>query len=94
MKSVQTLCQDCGNGLEKYNDKFDVYEYMSLYTSYYIIIVNPDFSEVFPLQSEYAPRSLISGNLRTQYVGLSLSRDRISNSDLGSSIKRFTYTLS
>lgn len=65
-----------------------------LYTSYYIIIVNQDFSEVFPLQSEYAPRSLISGNLRTQYVGLSLSRDRISNSDLGSSIKRFTYTLS
>lgn len=65
-----------------------------LYTSYYIITVNPDFSEVFPLQSEYAPRSLISGNLRTQYVGLSLSRDRISNSDLGSSIKRFTYTLS
>lgn len=48
MKSVQTLCQDCGNGLEKYNDKFDVYEYMSLYTSYYIITVNPDFSEVFP----------------------------------------------
>lgn len=94
MKSVQTLCQDCRNGLEKYNDKFDVYEYMSLYTSYYIITVNPDFSEVFPLQSEYAPRSLISGNLRTQYVGLSLSRDRISNSDLGSSIKRFTYTLS
>lgn len=65
-----------------------------LYTSYYIITVNQDFSEVFPLQSEYAPRSLISGNLRTQYVGLSLSRDRISNSDLGSSIKRFTYTLS
>lgn len=65
-----------------------------LYTSYYIIIVNQDFYEVFPLQSEYAPRSLISGNLRTQYVGLSLSRDRISNSDLGSSIKRFTYTLS
>lgn len=65
-----------------------------LYTSYYIILVNQDFSEVFPLQSEYAPRSLISGNLRTQYVGLSLSRDRISNSDLGSSIKRFTYTLS
>lgn len=65
-----------------------------LYTSYYIITVNPDFSEVFPLPSEYAPRSLISGNLRTQYVGLSLSRDRISNSDLGSSIKRFTYTLS
>lgn len=65
-----------------------------LYTSYYIITVNPDFSEVFPLQSEYASRSLISGNLRTQYVGLSLSRDRISNSDLGSSIKRFTYTLS
>lgn len=65
-----------------------------LYTSYYIITVNPDFSEFFPLQSEYAPRSLISGNLRTQYVGLSLSRDRISNSDLGSSIKRFTYTLS
>lgn len=65
-----------------------------LYTSYYIIIVNQDFSEVFPLPSEYAPRSLISGNLRTQYVGLSLSRDRISNSDLGSSIKRFTYTLS
>lgn len=65
-----------------------------LYTSYYIITVNPDFSVVFPLQSEYAPRSLISGNLRTQYVGLSLSRDRISNSDLGSSIKRFTYTLS
>lgn len=30
MKSVQTLCQDCGNGLDKYNDKFDVYEYMSL----------------------------------------------------------------
>lgn len=65
-----------------------------LYTSYYIITVNQDFSKVFPLQSEYAPRSLISGNLRTQYVGLSLSRDRISNSDLGSSIKRFTYTLS
>lgn len=65
-----------------------------LYTLYYIITVNQDFSEVFPLQSEYAPRSLISGNLRTQYVGLSLSRDRISNSDLGSSIKRFTYTLS
>lgn len=65
-----------------------------LYTSYYIITVNPGFSEFFPLQSEYAPRSLISGNLRTQYVGLSLSRDRISNSDLGSSIKRFTYTLS
>lgn len=28
---VSKHCQDCGNGLEKYNDIFDVYEYMSLY---------------------------------------------------------------
>lgn len=96
MKSVQTLCHFVKIVETVWKNIMIYLPFTStcLYTSYYIITVNQDFSKVFPLQSEYAPRSLISGNLRTQYVGLSLSRDRISNSDLGSSIKRFTYTLS
>lgn len=70
MKSVQTLCHFVKIVETVWKNIMINLTFTStcLYTSYYIITVNPDFSEVFPLQSEYAPRSLISGNLRTQYV--------------------------